>query len=134
MRGRFWNLLGLPSTTDIQELKQVQEERFLAIETANQRLLELLEQTNGLIDKLALNIDVINKENKEHRQVCTSNLLQVLDTKLKSASAERENLISLNNATYQLINQSAQSQDELLRILIVNLLRDEIDTALKQDK
>ena len=43
MRGRFWNLLGLPSTTDIQELKQVQEERFLAIETANQRLLELLE-------------------------------------------------------------------------------------------
>lgn len=139
----FWNRIGLPSAADFRELQQLchaQEQRISDVEATNRQLTETLRSIDLHLGALGEKLegsqkqcaDDISRSVKKQLQAYESNFFQKLDTIARLASTEQEKLMSVNENTYQLLTRSAKDQDELLRILIVNMLQGEVDQLLDQ--
>ena len=137
----FWNWLGLPNRSDVlalQDLLQTQSEQLARMETENQRLSTLLERTkqrvgllqNALIFREKRIVEKTGQEVREQVQASVAEITRKLGEAQEQTAAQMEKLSFAEGKTYDALMKSAENQDELLRIFIVNTLQKELEATL----
>ena len=134
----FWNWIGLPDASDMRALRdllQTQSAQLSRIERENYRLRKRAGQLEKVLafrqEQCAAQI---SREISEQIQSSASEIAQKLDGVQQKSMEREEKLLFTTDKTYDALVKSAQNQDELLRILIVNALQDEVNAALDAEK
>lgn len=134
----FWNAIGLPNATDIQNLTELCRQQAQRIETLENEVRQLREIVQTQAEQ-----DNAREDEREQaiRQAVQDGFAQQKEaleewreeqTK-KNAVVLRKNTM-LHQQTQEKLTESAKNQDELLRILIVNSLGDELEKDIAEPK
>lgn len=136
---RFWNKIGLPSLTDIQEVRETQKkhnELIESLKTQNEQLVSAIEKLECQLTSVSESIESKCGEDSQRIIEETECLITTLKKSLSASLQKRtEQLFDANLETYRTLCQSSSNTDELLRMLIVNTLQDDLEDVIarKQD-
>lgn len=134
----FWNLIGLPSKADIQELKDAslkQAETLSTLATLDKNVIQLLQDSkdiNGKSDKLA---EVVHTYYNGISQAL-SKQSEALAANLHALEELQQNIRTIDKDTKKASKQiltECKDQNELLRLLIANSLIDDVSKILDNE-